>query len=195
MSVLAVDLAAKYSAAVLLDLDGAVLWQDDSWGLTERAFLRQITDRYRIARPQVLVVEDLPHRLSFAALVKQVCRLQGRIVERMDQLGARDQVLFVPPAEWRNTYPELRKKNLGAQAVVDVAAQLGYTPPDMTARAAGEKGGKATARKVGTDYCSAFLIGRWALRNNNDLGTYDGPHTSRYDTALDRTINEAASRG
>jgi hypothetical protein len=95
-------------------------------------------------------------------------------------------VLFVPPAQWRNTYPQLRKHNQGAQAVVEVAAEFGYIPPDLTERARKEKGGKATARKVATDYCSAFLIGRWALRNKAELGTFDGAGTSRYDTALQR---------
>jgi hypothetical protein len=180
VSVLAVDLAAKYSAACLMDEAGAVLDQFDSWGRTETQFIEMCATPWFLTHdepPTVMVVEDLPHRLPFAALVKQVCRIQGRLIEHMDSLGAGDKVLFVPPAQWRKTYPGL-ERGTGPDAVVPVAEKLGYTPPDLSARTG--KGAKATARKVTTDYCAAFLIARWAINQHQQHGTFDAAGTSRY---------------
>lgn len=180
MSILAVDLAAKYSAACHMDDSGAVLGQFDSWGRTESEFIELCASPWyltAVVHPAVMVVEDLPHRLPFAALVKQVCRIQGRIVEHMDVLGAADKVLFVPPAVWRRHYTGL-ERGTGPDAVVPVAAALGYTPPDLTGHAG--KGVKATARKVSTDYCAAYLIARWAIDTHAATGGFDAPGTSRY---------------
>lgn len=186
MSLLAVDLAAKFSAACLL-VDGEVAWQDDSWQKTEKQFIDEITDLfdpyhdpvYAAPVPDVLVIEDLPARLPFMTNVKDVCRLQGRIIERMAVYGQVDKILFVQPATWQESYAELGiKRGAGPDIVVPVAAQLGYTPPDLSARIG--KGEKATARKVSTDYCAAFLIGRWAYNTVNSTGAYDASRTTRY---------------
>lgn len=180
MSILAVDLAAKYSAVCHLTPTGTVLSQNDSWGMTETDFIGYITaDFTRIHPPVVMIVEDLPHRLPFASLVKKVCRMQGRIVERMTYLGHPDKVLFVPPAVWRKHYPEL-KRGTGPDAVLPAAANNGYQPPDLSTRAAAVKGGKALARKVATDYCAAYLIGLWAVRMYAEHDTFDIAGTSRY---------------
>jgi len=184
----AVDLAAKYSALCQMSTAGAVLDETDSWGKTESEFIDRIcrywTEWWCPEPPLVLAVEDLPHRLPFASLVKQVCRIQGRIVDRMDTFGAADAVLFVPPALWRRAFKGL-SRGTGPEAVTAVAAELGYLPPDLSDRAA-VIGGKAIARKVATDYCAAFLIARWAADYFNEHGHFDAPGTSRYATALHR---------
>lgn len=183
MSLLAVDLAASFSAACLLH-DGQVMWQGDSWQKPQAEFVDAITDPFdpahpAYANPDVLVIEDLPARLPFMTNVRDVCRLQGRIVERMWVHGAVDKIMFVQPATWQAHYTELgMKRGAGPAVVVPVAAQLGYTPPDLTARTG--KGERATARKVATDYCAAYLIGRWAQDTVNSTGKYDASRTSRY---------------
>ncbi len=155
MSLLAVDLAAKLSAVCHVTPAGTVLSQADSWGRSEDDFLNYlVAPWHRSNPPTAMVVEDLPHRLPFAALVKQVCRLQGRIIDRMACLGAAD-------------------------AVTPVAAGLGYTAPDLSHRIL-KAGDKALAVKVATDYCAAYLIGRWVLSTYRTAGTFDAPGTSRY---------------
>lgn len=183
-SLLAVDLAAKFSAACLMT-GGKVTWQCDSWQKTESDFIDLVTgifdpddDLNMPPQPDVLVIEDLPHGVKYLPNVKDVCRLQGRIVERMHSYNALGRVLFTPPNEWRHHYGESLKRGTGPDAVVPVAASLGYTPPDLTGRTG--KGEKATARKVATDYCAAFLIARWAQGTFESTGTYDQPRTSRY---------------
>jgi hypothetical protein len=181
VNLLAVDLAAKYSAACLMTTTGTVAWQIDSWGRTERGFLHELTVPWtdeRLPRPRAMVVEDLPHRLPFAHTVKQVCRIQGRLAQIMDDRGLIDTVVFVPPAEWRKRFRDL-KRGTGPDAVVPVAATFGYQPPDLTHRIS-KAGDKAIARKVATDYCAAFLIAKWAQFYLAMHGTIDAPGTSRY---------------
>ena len=190
MNVLAVDLAAKYSAACLLNPDGQVAWQTDTWDVAERDFIRRITwfwsvpDWWNNERPEpdFLVVEDLPHRLPFSGLVRKVCRIQGRIIQAMDDLGQLHRLLFVPPAAWRKHFPGL-ERGTGPDAVVPVAASLGYTPPDLTDRIAlaGDRAEhRKIARKVRTDYAAAYLIARWAADTHAAQHTLDTPETSRY---------------
>lgn len=184
MTVLAVDLAAKYSAACLMDEDYQVINEFDSWGRSEDAFIFELVDRYA-NRHNVMVVEDLPHGLRYSTLIKTVCRLQGRIYDRLQwRTGRGDTILYVAPAEWRRTFPGM-ERGTGPEAVTPVSATFGYQPPDLSERAK-VKGGKAIARKVATDYCSAYLIARWAIDTKKKHGTYDVTGTSRYDTQVIR---------
>jgi hypothetical protein len=187
VTVLAVDLAAKYSAACLMDEDYQVINEFDSWGRSESQFIAELVDCFVWATPDpdVMVVEDLPHGLRYSTLIKTVCRLQGRIFDRMQftrQCG--DDILFLAPAEWRRTFPGM-ERGTGPEAVTPVSAAFGYKPPDLSERAK-VKGGKAIARKVATDYCSGYLIARWAIDTKTKHGTYDVTGTSRYNTQVIR---------
>ncbi len=177
LTIVAVDLAARYSAACWMNYSGFVLDEWDSWNRTELQFIQQTIRPFTqdSEPPEVLIIEDLPHRLPFSALVKQVSRLQGRIVEAMDRYDMADKIVFVPPAEWRKFYPALAKRGSGPQAVVPVAEETGYAPPDVSSR-----GAKTIADKVATDYCAAFLIGNWAIESFKDKGSFDLIGTSRY---------------
>lgn len=183
MTVLAVDLAAKFSAACLMDDAYQVITQFDSWGMTESQFVYQLYETFQYEKPyaEIMILEDLPHGLRYSTLIKTVCRLQGRIFHHFErEANSGDDILFLSPAEWRRTFDGM-KRGTGPDVVVPVAAGLGYTPPDLSERAK-VKGGKAIARKVATDYCSAYLIARWAVNTKAQYGTYDITGTSRYDT-------------
>jgi hypothetical protein len=189
-SLLAVDLAARYSAALKLnytrrpyppEMRVASSW--DSWKVTEMEFIHSICSPFDPARfdshaPEVMLIEDLPHGLRFAALVKRVCRIQGRIVELMEQYGQRDKILFVPPALWQRSYKRVADEKW-PDAVVPVAHRHFYTAPNLV-----EEGMKAvernTAKKVMTDYCAAYLIGYWGLDQLEKHGTFDVEGTQRY---------------
>lgn len=177
--ILAVDLAAKYSAACAMDDNHEVMASFDSWGKSEDEFLYDLISYWSLTEvaPEVMVIEDLPHGLSYTGLVKDVCRLQGRIVQAMH--GNAKYLLFLAPRTWRAHYK--MKRGTGPNAVFDAAAKFGYTPPDMTVRAKGN-GGAARARKVQSDYCSAYLIARWTVDMKTKHGTFDVPGTSRYGT-------------
>lgn len=190
-SIVAVDLAARYSAAVQIsytekpyppELRVTRSW--NSWKPTEMEFVHQICSPFTVTPrlpskvPEVMLIEDLPHGLKFAALVKRVCRIQGRIAEVMEQYGHRDKILFVPPALWQRYYKRLPDEKW-PDAVVPVAERNCYRPPNLV-----EDGMKAVerniAKKVMTDYCAAYLIGKWGLDQLEKQGTFDIDGTQRY---------------
>lgn len=184
-TVLAVDLAAKHSAACVMTDDYNVLTQFDSFAITEDEFIDTLVSAlfydFDDGAADVMVIEDLPHGLNYSTITKAVCRLQGRIVQAAyHREGTSDDILFLAPATWRAHYPQATR-GTGPKIVVPIAAGFGYTPPDITARAKG-KGGPTRARKVETDYCSAYLIARWAIDTYEEHHTFDVPGTSRYDT-------------
>jgi hypothetical protein len=189
VTVLAVDLAAKYSAACLMDDDYKVISQFDSWLDSEDAFVYRLASPWMVIGkkdpgrvPDVMIIEDLPHGLSYSRLVKKVLRLQGRIVQAMYDTtdGGPEDIVFVAPNTWRAHYQGMQR-GTGSGVVVPVSARFGYTPPDFTERARG-RGGKSRADKIATDYCSAYLIARWAIDTKQKYGGFDVPGTSRYDT-------------
>ncbi len=190
MTVLAVDLAAKFSAVCVMDDAYHVLQEWDSFGLTESAFIGSLLEPFlvNVVVPEAIVIEDLPHRLPQTSTVKAVARLQGRIYDRFERVSLHELMVFCSPATWRNTMPILRRKGLGPQAVIDVAATYGYQPPldDLKVRAKG-KGGLTLARKVASDYCSAYLIARWAVDQRRRFDRYDVAGTSRYGQQQKRT--------
>lgn len=185
MTVLAVDLAAKYSAACLMAADHTVIDQFDSWSNDEDMFIHKLAmhwfwpDR---PHPDVMIVEDLPHGLAYTRLLKRVLRLQGRLVQAMNftVTGGASKIVFAAPASWRSHFTGMQR-GTGAEAVFPVSAGFGYQPPPFAERTKG-KGGKTLAHKIESDYCSAYLIGRWAIDMYGQYGTYDVVGTSRYDT-------------
>jgi hypothetical protein len=185
VTVLAVDLAAKYSAACLMDDAYRVRREFDSWQQSQDSFVYHLIAWWNHPQPpDVMVVEDLPHGLKYSTLVKTVCRLQGRIVQAMHATtdGGTGDVLFAAPSAWRSHYPQATR-GTGPGIVVPIAKHFGYTAPPLMHRAKGN-GGRSRADKVATDYCSAYLIARWAIDMKHTYGTYDVPGTSRYDTAV-----------
>jgi hypothetical protein len=183
VTVLAVDLAAKLSAACLMDDDHKVIDQFDSWQISEERFIGKLELKFHTwTPPELMVIEDLPHGLGYTKLTKAVCRLQGRIYECMRHYNPDRTILFVAPATWRAHYAEA-KRGTGPGIVVPIAEQFGYRPPwtSLMERAKGH-GGRSRAGKVSTDYCSAYLIGRWAIDMKRAHNTFDVPGTSRYFT-------------
>jgi hypothetical protein len=189
-SLVSVDLAARYSAAMKINFtqrpyppELRVVSSWNSWKFTEMEFVHLICSPFDPMRfdshpPEVMLIEDLPHGLKFAALVKRVCRIQGRIVELMEQYGQRDKILFVPPALWQRSYKRVADEKW-PEAVVSVSHRHGYTAPNLLEEGM-KYAEKTMAKKVMTDYCAAYLIGYWGLDQLDKHGTFDVDGTQRY---------------
>lgn len=185
MTILAVDLAARHSAACLMGEDYTVIEQFDSWVNDESTFIHKIamhwfyTDKQS---PEAMIVEDLPHGLNYTKLVKKVLRLQGRLVQAMNfyTTDGAEKIVFAAPIAWRSHFTGM-ERGTGAAAVFPVSAGFGYQPPDLSEQTKG-RGGKTLATKIASDYCSAYLIARWAIDMRQQYGTYDVVGTSRYHT-------------
>lgn len=187
MTLLAVDLAAKYSAACLMAEDYTVIDQFDSWTHDESTFIHKLAAPWFYPDktvPDVMVIEDLPHGLAYTKLLKKVLRLQGRIVQALDfyATNGKQHILFAAPISWRSHFDGMQR-GTGSEAVFPASAGFGYAPPDFLSRTKGQ-GGKSLAHKIESDYCSAYLIARWAVDMQQKYGTYDVVGTSRYDTAV-----------
>lgn len=181
MSLIAVDLAERYSGAVAMDDAGRVIHQWHSYDLSTEDFLTGITTPFVYWHddpPHTLVVEDVPHGLPFQGGVRKVCRLQGRIIERMASWGIEDRILFYPPALWQREMGVWRQ---GPEIVIPVSAELGYHPPNLVTPEM-KKTATKKAEKIMSDYCAAFLMGRCAQKFKVEQGTYDVNQSSRYVT-------------
>lgn len=188
---MAVDLAAKYSAFCIMDDTGQVLSEHSSAGWDEDAFVDALTSGFALTgrkpdNPEMMIIEDLPHGVPYRTVVKDVCRLQGRIYHAMNAVGARYRMRFVQPQTWRNHHHVPRGS--GAAGAVPTAAALGYTAPEHLATKP-----KALRTKVTTDFCAAFLIARWAVdfwHTNNQSWGPPSITLPEYDTNISRLRRE-----
>jgi hypothetical protein len=163
-----VDLAARFSAAVQLDVYGKVIRQWDSASCKdENDFLEQV-----IHSDGLILVEDLPQGLSrFDSVMKHVVRMQGRIIEKLYPSNLH-RLLFISPGVWQRHYPDVfrQKPAVYAKFALDNYA---YVAPNVlqqhldngTIPEHGPERQKArlAAKKIMTDYTDAFLIAMWAI--------------------------------
>lgn len=177
MRFLGVDLASRCSAYVLLGSGGQVLEQGDSFSCSEEAFVKAIS---YAAFPDVLVVaEDLPHRIPFRVSVKEVLRLQGRLIHEFESESCLDNLVWLSPAVWQQSYDGVWRQ--GEKGAREAAEALGYSPPNLLDCAERfpykELKGKertkvrGTAKKLMTDYVDAYLIAEWARQTYAEHGT------------------------
>ena len=188
---LTVDLASKFSAAVLRDETGKVRWQGDSSGLSAEQWVDRITDVADTVTQQALpfsmLVEDVPYSISNQAMVKPVLRLQGMLIYAMQAIPFH----FINPSTWQKEFegvgraPKGMSKTEGAKYRIDKAAQyareLGYEAPDLVANWQEEnpdlkplKKYTNPLEKARTDYVDAFLMNVWLERHVHEYTTLSG---------------------
>lgn len=172
-SVLGVDFASRYSAAVRMSAGGEVKHQFDSWKVSENTWLDGLT--FTLA--SYVIVEDLPPSVPWSSIVKGVACQQGRLIERMETNGVSSKLVFLSPATWQRYFPGIWRK--GPDVSAEYAASLGYVPPDLSNGLKGKA--RTTAKKVQTDYVMAFLIARWAVETLEKEGHLNVPGTARYE--------------
>lgn len=183
---LAVDLAAKLSAAVQRGAGGEVTLQFDSRGKSPLAFCKEIAQASRSS--DIVVVEDVPYGISSQMMIKPVLRLQGALISYLIALGAFESTIFMVPSVWMKDFPGTQhattkglSKSASDQERIDTARfhaeRLGYTPPDLVAdweHHCSVEGRKALKKdtnvltKSMTDYVSAFLMSEYARRFSYD---------------------------
>lgn len=136
--------------------------------------------------PDILIIEDLPHGVSYGEGLKNTARMQGRIIECMYELSYLDRVLFLQPMAWQAGLGVNKQKGMTdteyVKFQIETARQLGYTPPNMVkeydSMIVHLKGKERQAvrnklKKVETDHVSAFLGYAWAVGKYKRDGTFD----------------------
>jgi hypothetical protein len=183
--IIGLDLAAKFSAAVVLDDGGEVIDQFDSWGISALAFLDKIVNWMTYSQTRVkLVIEDVPYGIGNQKMIKSVLRLQGFLQGLLVTEIPRDRledVYYVLPSTWQRCFEGVwRGGKEGAEAA---AKTFHYEAPDLLVEyadrlpAKGPMRTKALAdlRKIKTDYNDAFLIAEWAFAADDELGEVTQP--------------------
>lgn len=168
---LAVDLAAKFSAGIVMDDSREVHLQFDSWGRSPSELANLITETAQVFDVDVIVIEDLPYGISKQFMTKPVTRLQGRIQHALHGAGLLERTGFLAPATWQRAYEGVWKG--GPKGAAAAATALGYAPPDLLevhAQDIPAKGPERTKirallRKATTDYVDAYLIADWTATN------------------------------
>lgn len=183
INVCALDLASVHSAHVVLGAEAEFVRQESTWtylySLNPRAdprdyLAKAVTDAAECYA--LLVCEDIPPIHRFGSIEKLVCRLQGSLIEKAHLANV--PLVFVMPSLWQRAMGVWRKPPTASEAL---AVELGYTPPDIMTRFIAEdripvSGGEERrqmrdlAKKIRTDYVSAFLIGVWAQREIEQKG-------------------------
>lgn len=191
MFYLTVDLASKFSAAVLRDDTSQVRWQGDSGGISPKAWVNTIAEvahRLEAQGHEVhILVEDVPYGVSSQAMTKPVTRLQGMLMMALDR-----DFYFINPSTWMKDYEGVSRAPKGmtkAESLVyrdakalEHAQRLGYNPPDLVQSYVNSlpEGTKVLKKNTNplvksmTDYVMAFLINDWLVRHKDEYTTLTG---------------------
>lgn len=190
--ILTVDLASKFSAAMVSDNAGEVHREWDSRGMTHFQFARTLADAFRDFNIVIALIEDLPYGISSQAMTKPVTRFQGAIMLALEDYL--DRVYFVNPSTWQSAYEGVARLPKGMKLSKTEAAKFrinaasvhaekrGYLPPNLvqTFIDAQPEGTRILKKhtdplvKNMTDYVDAFLMGDWVRHHAGDVTTLSG---------------------
>lgn len=187
--ILAVDLAARFSAGTVMGEHREVHFQFDSMGRSPLELCALIVSTARMFNVHTLVIEDVPYGIKSQFMVKPVIRLQGMLIGELIRADLIARTLFVAPATWQRAQGVWRGK---PQTAPQRAEELGYTPPDLLKIYAaleppqGPERTKfrSTLRKARTDYIDSFLMADWALTQDCPLTDLQGVQRATTESGL-----------
>lgn len=170
--IFAVDLAAKFSGAVILNSAGEVVDEFHSWQLTPAKWANLLTRKLRMLPEDTLVfVEDMPFSVGQTKTVRDVYRLQGRIIQLFHESGSSHRIVWVPPNLWQGYYKSFGMRSGDKkQAKVIAFEHYGYSPPELLHKDLHGKD-RVDARKTMEDHIDAFLIARYVLEQSQYHGS------------------------
>ncbi len=181
MWILAVDLASKFSAACVMTPSGHVHDEWHSWGRSSADWIESLTGW----TDTILVVEDIPHGLKLSKIVRDVYRLQGKIIYGLEANGGTESLVWIPPKLWQDYYKPDGMKSGDKKAAKSIAAEkYGYNPPELLHK---DLHGidRVHARKTMEDHVDAFLIAQYVREQAEAYGSVDAaieaiPRLERY---------------
>jgi hypothetical protein len=178
---LTVDLASKFSAAVVMDLSNQVLLEFSSVGLSAIEFAEQCAQTALDFEVTEAIFEDVPHGITGQGQVKPPFRLQGIVIDEMAKVDLLDRTFFLDPSMWMKMFEGVAKRPKGTTktegdkiryaAARAHAHRLGYSPPPLVQNYIDScaltgvrvlKKNTDPLYKTETDHIDAFLMGVWA---------------------------------
>lgn len=180
--ILSVDLASRFSAAMVRDTDtGEVLWQGDSAKDSGIEWAHRVGAAALGWQTDLILIEDIPYGINSQQQIKSALRMQGMVIYACQSVL--DKTRFVNPSTWQAAYPGVKYRVGGTEkerihAAMLGARELGYVPPDLLTPYLSSLNGKRPLKKITgpiaktmTDYVDAFLINHWAEKNFDALWT------------------------
>lgn len=202
MLIQAVDFAASAWASCLVRGGEVVHETSAHYARTERLAVEALSlpwmssERVVVEEPAVMLLEDVPHQMRFDTITKAVVRMQGRVVQRMDELGQLDKILFVPPALWQRGFTKLGFpdgkelwKSRPERYAEFAKKWFDYEPPNLVelhkadyAELHGKERQDVRGRlkKLMGDYVDAYLIARWYELLVEQTGDTEPKSSQRY---------------
>lgn len=173
--IIALDLAAKFSAGCVVEAaSGEVIDQWHSWGLSPFDFARKVSYQFSLLPTRLdpfLVVEDLPFAIGQTKTVRDVYRLQGMIVQLVQEYSNPDRIVFIPPMLWQYHFKADGMKSGDKKAAKLIAQEkYNYVAPELLHK---DLHGvdRTHARKTMEDYVDAFLISRYMVEMGQKYGS------------------------
>lgn len=157
-----------------MDGSGVVVDEFHSWTLTSAQFAHLLNEKLRYLPSDTLMfVEDMPFSVGQTKTVRDVYRLQGRIIQLLHQWGSSHKIVWVPPNLWQTYYKDKGMKSGDKKAAKRVAEEYyGYSPPELLHKDLHGKD-RVDARKTMEDHTDAFLIARYVLEQSQKYGSID----------------------
>jgi hypothetical protein len=156
----------------MMDLNGSVTEEWHSWGLTEVEWVDSLV--YQSMSADILLIEDVPFSLRISKIVRDVYRLQGKIIQNsQERLLSTEGIVFIPPKLWQDYFKPDGMKSGDKKAAKRIAEEkYGYCPPELLHK---DLHGvdRTHARKSMEDHIDAFLIARYMLEQFNQYGSID----------------------
>jgi hypothetical protein len=177
---LTVDLASKFSAAMVVDLSGQVLCEFDSVGLSASDFADQCAQVALDYEVTEAIFEDVPYGITGQGQVKAPFRYQGVLIKAFIDADILDKMYFLNPSTWQNTFDGVARAPKGMSkadgtraryaAAREHALSRGYEPPALVQNYIDSlpegtrvlKKNTDPLTKSETDYIDAYLIAVWA---------------------------------
>jgi hypothetical protein len=173
--ILAVDLAAKFSGSCLMDWAASVVGEWHSWQRTEDEWVRLLAYQFSqldSREDSFIVIEDMPFNVGQTKTVRDVYRLQGRILQHLKEYGYEKYVVWIPPALWQYHFKPLGMTSGNKKAAKEIATtHYGYSPPELLHK---DLHGvdRVHARKTMEDHIDAFLIARYMFELKEKHGSF-----------------------
>lgn len=173
--ILCVDLAAKFSAWNIVDAaSGDLVDQGHSWGSSPFQFAHILAHQFStlpVSSNPFMVIEDMPFNVGQTKLVRDVYRLQGMIVQLVQEYHESSRIVWIPPALWQFYFKSagMRKGNKSDAKLV-ASEKYGYEAPQLLHK---DLHGvdRQHARKTMEDYVDAFLISRYMVEVGQEHGS------------------------
>jgi len=170
LNLLGIDLAARFSAGIVLNEQHEVLSEFDSWKYSQLEFVDKCVEEALKYGVSSTIAEDIPYGIKQQAQTKPATRLQGILIRAFSENKILEDLYFLNPSTWQRDMEVFREKPYTPR---EAAEQRGFSqrlpiemyvediPPLGKEHSKRRSAVRAQLKKASTDYDDAYLITAW----------------------------------